>query len=316
MKEFPVYVCPVDGVRKVLSKVNVYSLKDGYDKFLSSPGCCRRCIRLNPETKRKVEETSLLRHGTRHFNNAKKAAATNKERHGEKLEISIKKRKTTCLWRFGTEDGGNTEEANIKRKTTNMRKYNCEYASQSDVVKRKKEETWLNNLGVRNPMCSSEINSKRNKKWLLCWNDDINKNLITKDVKKVSGFTNCVRFDSKWEITVFMFCRNNNIDCIYQPKVKFSYGHNGKQHTYHPDFLINGRIYEVKGDYFFSYDQKLEREVMICPIWMKKRVSYDTYIDLCAKYESKHQCMIANDVVILREKDIKNLSLSTFRIVV
>ena len=26
------------------------------------------------------------------------------------------------------------------------------------------------------------------------------------------------------------------------------YEYDGKVHTYHPDFLINGKVYEVKGD--------------------------------------------------------------------
>ena len=32
----------------------------------------------------------------------------------------------------------------------------------------------------------------------------------------------------------------------------------------------------------------------------------------CGLYEAKHQCMLANNVIILREQDIKNLSVDMF----
>lgn len=67
---FPIYTCPVDGKQKVLSHVNVSTLAIGYSHLLNSPGCCPRCIKLNPEVKRKCEETSMKNHGVPHFNNA------------------------------------------------------------------------------------------------------------------------------------------------------------------------------------------------------------------------------------------------------
>lgn len=64
-------------------------------------------------------------------------------------------------------------------------------------------------------------------------------------------------------------------------------------HKYHPDFLINDKLYEVKGDQFF------EGNKMICP--------YDrnNYKDELA--EAKHQCMIKNNIIILKGDDIKNI---------
>ena len=90
-------------------------------------------------------------------------------------------------------------------------------------------------------------------------------------------------FDSSWEVTVYQYCKENNIPCEYQPNITFEYEYGGKEHYYHPDFLINGKIYEVKGDQFFDGDK------MINP--------YDRTQD--GLYEAKHQCMIKNNIIIL-----------------
>ena len=61
---------------------------------------------------------------------------------------------------------------------------------------------------------------------------------------------------------------------------------------YQPDFLIDGQLYEVKGDQFFEGDK------MINP--------YDRNQD--GLYEAKHQCMLNNGVIILKVEDIKRLN--------
>ena len=201
LREFPVYTCPVDGVKKVLSNVNITTLSEGYGRYLNSPGCCPRCVKLNPKVKRKCENTSMKNHGVPHFTNAKKAAATSKRLYGDNLEAIIRKRNATCIKLYGRADGGNSEQANKKRIATNMRNRGVAYVSQDESVKRKKEESYLKNIGVRNPMCSSEINNRRAKRWFLCWNNDIVGNhLITKDKNIVFEWSNHIMFDSRWEI--------------------------------------------------------------------------------------------------------------------
>ena len=98
-------------------------------------------------------------------------------------------------------------------------------------------------------------------------------------------------FDSNWEVIVYKYCKENNIPCEYQPNITFEYLYNNEIHQYHPDFLINGKLYEVKGNQFF-YNNK-----MINP--------YDRSQD--ELYEAKHQCMIKNDIIILNGDDIKKI---------
>lgn len=56
--------------------------------------------------------------------------------------------------------------------------------------------------------------------------------------------------------------------------------------------LIDGQLYEIKGNQFFEGDK------MINP--------YDRGQD--GLYEAKHQCMLNNGVIILKVEDIKRLN--------
>ena len=136
-------------------------------------------------------------------------------------------------------------------------------------IKQKVEDTCLERYNVKNYAQTKEF-AKYHRKQI-----------------KYDGLT----FDSSWEVKVYQYCKENNIPCEYQPDITFEYEYDGKKHYYHPDFYINGKLYEVKGEQFFDGDK------MICP--------YNRLNDV--REESKHQCMIKNNVVILRGKDIKKI---------
>lgn len=118
-------------------------------------------------------------------------------------------------------------------------------------------------------------------------------------------------FDSTWEVKVYEFCRDNNIPIEYSPEISYDYEYDGKTWTYHPDFLINGKVYEIKGEQFFRVNESTGQEEMFCP-YKEKEWSDEYYAWVCRKYEAKHQCMLRNNVVILREQDMENLNKSKF----
>ena len=62
-------------------------------------------------------------------------------------------------------------------------------------------------------------------------------------------------------------------------------------HFYHPDFLIDGKLYEVKGDQFFDGDR------MVCPFDRSKDGLFD----------SKYKCMVENGVKLLKNCEINKL---------
>ena len=311
LNDFPIYVCPVCGNEYYLDRVNV-CLSDGYSKLLNSPGCNGSCIKKNPIVKKKCEDTCIARYGKRYYLNNERAVKTLKERYGDNIGSVIQKRRDTCIKLYGTPNGGNIESANEKRRQTNLRKRGVEYSSQDESVKKKKEETYMRNLGVRNPLLSDKVNKMRRKRWILYWNDDGFYEYV-KTSNKLSDenkYDHNMKFDSTWEIKVFMFCFKNNIQCQYQPDVSFNYECHGKQYTYHPDFIINDKIYEVKGNQFFKMNED-KVEVMINP-YAKKNHTEEEYKKACEISEAKHQCMLSHNVIILRESDIKNLELDTF----
>lgn len=118
-------------------------------------------------------------------------------------------------------------------------------------------------------------------------------------------------FDSTWEVKVYEFCMDNGIPVEYSPSISYNYEYGGKTWTYHPDFKINGRIYEVKGDNFFRINDSTGQEEMFNPYrnpdWSDERYEWE-----CGKYEAKHQCMLKNNVTILRELDVSHLMKDKF----
>ena len=140
--------------------------------------------------------------------------------------------------------------------------------------------------------------------------DNYNQSEISHKYRRKRILHDEIWFDSSLEIKLYDFLKSNDIQFEYSPKKSIPYEHDGRTFYYHPDFLINGKIYEVKGDQFFKVDES-GHEIMFNP-YRNKNWSDERYVWECMKYEAKHQCMIANNVTILRKKDIDNLSIDSF----
>ena len=107
---------------------------------------------------------------------------------------------------------------------------------------------------------------------------------------------NNLYFDTKPELATYIYFIDHGYDIIYHPDKQFKYVFNGISHCYFPDFLIDNEYIEIKGDHFFN------NEKMICP-FRNKDWSDERYKLECDKYESKHQCMIANGVKIIKSDE-------------
>lgn len=104
-------------------------------------------------------------------------------------------------------------------------------------------------------------------------------------------------FGSSWELALYIWLKDNNFKFEYQPNSNMWYEFDGKKHKYEPDFKIDGKFVEIKGNHFFD-----DNGVMKCP-YRKKTWTDEQYVHQCALYEAKHQCMIQNDVQILLGED-------------
>lgn len=93
-------------------------------------------------------------------------------------------------------------------------------------------------------------------------------------------------FYSKDELCYYVWLKDNNIQFEFQTEpIEFEY--NGLTKTYIPDFKVGNEIHEIKGLQFF--ENKNPNGKMINP--------YDRTED--GLYETKHQCMIKNNVKII-----------------
>lgn len=98
--------------------------------------------------------------------------------------------------------------------------------------------------------------------------------------------------DSSWELAFVVYCIEHNIS-ISRCNEKRIYTYNGQQHTYIPDFIVEGKIVEIKGyksqQWLVKYEQNPDIEVLYEKD-MKK------YIDYAINKYSK-------DYIFLYEKD-------------
>ena len=223
-------------------------------------------------------------------------------------------------------------------KETCRRKYNADRPFGSEEIQDKARKTCLENNGVENPFNSREFQEKaretirrnHNGKVGYAAKDIMEKTYATSEERY--GYEHYTQspeyhqtkkhkyhsekypeltFDSKWEVKVYEFCKDNNIPIEYSPKISYEYEYDRRTWTYHPDFIINGKVYEVKGDYFFRTNESTGQEEMFNP-YREQEWSDEHYDWICKKFEAKHQCMIKNNVLILRDKDIKHLSIGLF----
>ena len=259
----------------------------GYKKY-----CSGRCANRDKMVRDKIKQTCIEKYGEDYYSKT----------------FEYKNRvKETCIEKYGVDSYLKTNEFKDKLKHTCLDKYNSEYYLQSNDYKEKSKKTLFDKYGVENifqdKSCKEKIKQTNLKKYgvenYAQTNEYIYKfkktclekygvesfsqtNEFAKYHRKQIEY-NGLTFDSSWEIIVYQYCKENNIPCEYQPDITFEYEYDGKKHYYHPDFLINGKLYEVKGGQFFDGNK------MINP--------YDRTQD--GLYEAKHQCMIKNDVIIL-----------------
>lgn len=317
---------------------NPVEWRNGSHKFAEH--CCWQCYLDDPNSHWKEDATKEQKYGDAHYNNPKKRVATAFRNWGKDNYCNRVKCRTTCQDRYNGNAPACSKDVVEKMRTTKETRYgdpgfnnheqavktiNDKYGvsnvSQIEGVQEKVKDTSMRLYGKTHfnqtdeyKAMYPEIRRKCAKKWILLWNDDGQHCRFRKgeEPNDIEGWQHNLEFDSGFEIDVFVFCKlNHDMDCDYQPKISFPYEYKGKHHTYHPDFIINGKVVEVKGDNFFRINKESGKEEMYCP-WRRPEWSDDYYVWRCGLEEAKHQCMLANEVKILRKKDVENLTVEMF----
>jgi len=217
------------------------------------------------------------------------------EKHGVKSPMQLKevqeKQKQICLDKYGVEYLFQAFAIKEKTRETILKKYGVRHIMQLDEIRKKRDETCLAKYGTIYPIQTYEVKEKL-KKSLKAWHETHTRPFRT--LYKYDG----KRFDSSWELFFYVWLKDHGVDFQYQPKQIINYVFEGNDHCYHPDFLVENYLVEIKGDQFFKEDG-----TMCCP-WRHPSWSDEDKKKVDALYEAKRQCMESNGVTILRGNDL------------
>lgn len=275
---------------------------------------------------------------------------TNRERHGVDYYVQSnefkEKSKQTCLKNWGTEQVMSSQKFKNIIKQYWKNNFGVEYNTQVPETKNKIISTFKKKFGkIENPQGNKKLNDKRKQKCKelynaehYCKSNDFRSRLQEIQTKQKETFQSHYGYDwylqtpefqhtrgykyvnekypqmafaSSWEFKVYDFLKEHKIDFEYQCK-PIQYEYDGKIHYYHPDFKVNNKLYEVKGDHFFRINEFTGKEEMFCP-YRRPEWTNEQYEYVCGLFNAKYKCMISNNVIILRHSHIKTLSLDLFQ---
>lgn len=280
----------------------------------------------NPEIKNKLKTTMQEKYGVEH-------ALQYKE--------FLDKQKNTCLQKYGNTSYIKIDAAKEKIKNNNIKKYGVESPNSLDIVKEKKRQTYLDKYGTDSYTQTIEyiekVKDTNNKKYgydyhmqrpeyqeyyeqlckerygvkRYCQTEEFKEKTKQTCLEKYGNETFCgsmyavtarkskykyndIFFDSSWELNYYIWLIDNNVNFKYHPDISFKYECNNQIHYYYPDFLINDEFVEIKGDQFFDKNGNF-----INP--------YNKNPDIVVRYKAKYQCMLANNIKILKYSDLKEI---------
>ena len=254
--------------------------------------------------KKKSKNTLLEKYGVDHYSKSEKFKEDFKETCQEKYSVNApaqcpeiyQKVKETCLKKYNVENYAKTEEFKEKFKNTCLEKYGVENPIQNKEIIEKRIKTCQEKYGVNNYIETKEFkeNSKQTclKKYGV---DHISKAHIIHIKSSKKYKYNNIMFDSSWELAYYIWLTDHKIEFEYQPNIKFKYIANEKEHFYYPDFKINDELIEIKGDHFFDKNGNFR-----CPFNILNE-------NIQNEYKAKYQCMLDNNIKILRKNEIRNI---------
>lgn len=233
-------------------------------------------------------------------------------------ECRKKQREQTCLQKYGRINNSGTPDWLDKTKATNNKKFGADWKMETDEGKNNYKNVMRNKFGVDNYFQTEQFKNGYKAKMLIKYGKETNlhteefkqmmlakwgasnpgQSLDIAKKKKKKILFNDIWFDSKAEVEVYKFCIKHSFDVEYHPcNIKYS-DSNGIEHIFQPDFSINGKLFEVKGDHlwqndklYFPYRNKMDKESL-----MKKDIR-----DL-----AKTECIKSNDVTIILASLTKN----------
>ena len=248
-------------------------------------------------SKEHYKETCLERYGVDSVNKCEwKKEKTKKvvqERYGcdyiTQVEDFKNKVKETQFEKYGgwylTSEEGIARVANTIRE-----KYGVDNVFQNEEIKNKSKETMMNKYGYEHP--SKNENWKDIIESAKLEHFGSHENYVHEMMSKVQKrySINDIGFDSSWEVCLYIYLIEHNINFTYHED-SLTYEFKNKKHTYEVDFKINGKFYEVKNPTLIDFDENGDYELVYF-----YETSSDDDIE---KLKMKTECMKNNNVIIL-----------------
>jgi len=276
------------------------------------PYCCCRCAGSNPESIRKLMETKAAKYGDPFFNNRGKFAETVASMSAERRSEWRKRILDAFHDRFGADSYMETDEFREKAEQWVKDTYGEEYSNVLQVPEVRAEnekkrleehghpqwsnwekgrETCLEHHGVDVIFKSEEFIKERAAALI----DEYGVPFVP--LRLYEYGESC--YDSKPELAFAVWAADNGMVVERNESICFKFEFNGKTRTYWPDFIVDGKPVEIKGDQFFREDG-----TMFCP-YRREDCSDEEYNDICGRYEAKRRCMVDNGVRIIRTAEYK-----------
>lgn len=209
----------IDSIENLRSYFQIFVLKRKYGENYKE------------ELDKKTKETKFKKYGSNHFKeNAQKAK-----------EATLKKWGTLSTYKMAEIKEGTDEFFKERQKQGVINKLGEDFGKIRTAKAMETKEKKYGDKNYNNPNKTKETLFKRYG----VYNGFALTGLYFYDNKY---------FDSSWEVAYYFYLKENNVDFIYHPtEYRIPYTDMfGKQHTYEPDFLVNGGLIEIKGPQFFD----------------------------------------------------------------
>lgn len=193
----------------------------------------------DPDTKEQIKKSNIELYGVDHYS---------------KTEEHIQRLRDYSYARTGCEYLFQSDEFKESSKQRSIEKYGTEHPMQNKGVQRKKEETCLRLYGSKMYLNSSVYLDACVKKFGT-EHPNFNHNY-----KYGSWGYNALSFSSYWEFCVYLYYTivEPFHSIIYEPfDLPYVYKDDGSISYYQLDFLIDGKMVEIKGDHYLDSDGNL-----------------------------------------------------------
>lgn len=242
------------------------------------------------EVQAKIKETNLKVYGTEY-----------------PIQSDIVKERIAEKWEGKTPE--EILEIRNKRIDTNRERYDADWYLESDECIELRNAGLLREFGTTDPMGdpivgpifrekAKQANLKKFNAVAYFASDQFQEDMSKPGARSICRFYYYgMAFDSSWELAVWIYCHDHMIPIIRSPIV-LQYYHKDKLHYCNPDFMINGKLVEIKGGQFIDPEGNMYLPYRN-PEW-----SDEEYKDKCDLYKAKQQCLIQNNVEIWLEKDL------------